>query len=219
MIRRVLALYAGLADRAVVIVGPSALSAVRSHLSASPMPTDLVVQDQPTGMLDAILLGKPLIERYRPRRIWITWCDQIGLSPATLQKLRALDDTIPAPDVAFPTWRTSAPYVHVERDPDGRITRVLHRREGDAMPEVGETDAGLFDLSFDAYLKDLAAYAAAPQIGAKTGERNFVPFVAWMAGRGYVATVACSEPEEAIGVNTPEELSRIDAYLVARDST
>ena len=86
------------------------------------------------------------------------------------------------------------------------------------MPDVGESDAGLFDLSLRAYLDDLPAYAAAPEIGARTGERNFVPFVSWVSARGSVATVACSEPEEADGVNTPEELARVEAHLRARAS-
>lgn len=180
------------------------------------MPIDLVAQEQPTGMLDAILLAAPVVQRWQPRRVWITWCDQIALLPATLARLRAIDDTAPAPALALPTCRTSDPYVHIQRDAHGRIVRVLHRREGDPMPEVGETDAGLFDLSLEAYSVALAAYAAAPQIGARTGERNFVPFVAWMAARAPVATVDCAEPEEAVGINTPDELARIEEHLRAR---
>jgi CTP:molybdopterin cytidylyltransferase MocA len=84
------------------------------------------------------------------------------------------------------------------------------------MPDVGESDAGLFDLSLTAFSHELPAYAARPQIGARTGERNFVPFVAWMAERGPVTTVECSEPEEAVGINTPDELKRIEAHLRAR---
>jgi GTP:adenosylcobinamide-phosphate guanylyltransferase len=37
-----------------------------------------------------------------------------------------------------------------------------------------------------------------------------------MAQRGPVATVDCSEPEEAVGVNTPDELRRIEAHLRTR---
>ena len=40
--------------------------------------------------------------------------------------------------------------------PTAGSSRVLHRREGDAMPDDGETDAGLFDLS----LRRLSAMAA-----------------------------------------------------------
>ena len=36
--------------------------------------------------------------------------------------------------------------------------RVLHRREGDEMPAVGESDAGVFDLSRDAYERMLPVY-------------------------------------------------------------
>jgi bifunctional UDP-N-acetylglucosamine pyrophosphorylase/glucosamine-1-phosphate N-acetyltransferase len=218
MIDHVLRLHARLAARAVLVVSPSALAAVQAHLASAPLPIDFVIQEQPTGMLDAILLASDTVERWRPQRVWITWCDQIALLPVTLDRLRLADDAIPAPPLALPTCRTSEPYVHLDRDSAGRITRVLHRREGDPMPGVGETDAGLFDLSLAAYRDDLHGYAAAPQIGARTGERNFVPFVTWMAARGEVVTVPCSLREESMGVNTPDDLARIEAHLRARVS-
>jgi bifunctional UDP-N-acetylglucosamine pyrophosphorylase / glucosamine-1-phosphate N-acetyltransferase len=168
-------------------------------------------------MLDAILLATPAVKRLRPRRVWVTWCDQVALRPATLDALRTADDATPEPRLALPTCRRTDPYVHFDRDGD-RITGVRHRREGDQMPDVGETDAGLFDLSLRAYLEDLPTYAAAPEIGARTGERNFVPFVSWMSARGPVVTVSCSGPEEAVGVNTPDELELIEAHLRARAS-
>lgn len=217
MIDHVLALYAGISTRAAIVVQPSALASVRQHLETAPMPVELFVQPAPTGMLDAIQLARPAVERVRPRRVWITWCDQIALHPATIAALARADDAVPAPPLALPTCRRSDPYVHLDRDGD-RITRVRHRREGDPMPDIGETDAGLFDLSLGAYLHDLPSYAASPEIGAKTGERNFVPFVSWMSARGPVVTVACSSPEEAVGVNTPDELERIEAHLRARAS-
>lgn len=218
MIRRVLDLYQGLAKRAILVVQPAVINEVDKHVWHSPLPVTLIDQDVPTGMLDAVLQCLPFVQAHRPRRIWITWCDQIALRPDTIEKLRGLDDGPAPPDLALVTCRMKHPYVHIERDQSGRITRVLHRREGDAMPDDGESDAGLFDLSYEAFMGHFIEYAGAPQIGKTTRERNFVPFVAWMAARGTVATVACAEPEEAIGVNTPEELARIDAYLRARES-
>ena len=217
MIDHVLALYAGIATRAALVVQPSALASVRQHLEMAPMPIEFFVQQEPTGMLDAILLATSAVQRHRPRRVWITWCDQLALRPATIGALRTADDETPEPPLALPTCRRADPYVHFDRDGD-RIIRVRHRREGDQMPDIGETDAGLFDLSMTAYLDDLPAYAAAPEIGARTGERNFVPFVSWMAARGSVVTVACSGPEEAVGVNTPDELELIEAHLRTRAS-
>ena len=84
------------------------------------------------------------------------------------------------------------------------------------MPASGESDAGVFDLSLDGYLRGLSEYAMAPAIGASTGERNFVPFVAWVAARSEVVSVPCTEPEEAIGINTRGELQRREAYLRER---
>ena len=84
------------------------------------------------------------------------------------------------------------------------------------MPEAGESDAGVFDLSLRCFREWLPQYAAAPAIGARTGERNFVPFVAWVARRGVVVSVPCREPEEAVGINTPEELAVIERHLRAR---
>jgi bifunctional UDP-N-acetylglucosamine pyrophosphorylase/glucosamine-1-phosphate N-acetyltransferase len=179
-------------------------------------PVSLLVQEQPTGMLDAILLARGELARGRPRRTLITWCDQVAISPATVEAVVAAAAASPEPSLVMPTCRTEYPYVHLQRDSTGRIVHVLHRREGDEMPQSGESDAGVFDLSLEAFTEWLPAYAAAPSIGARTGERNFVPFVAAVAARGTLVTVPCTAPEEAIGINTPDELARLEAHLRGR---
>ena len=86
------------------------------------------------------------------------------------------------------------------------------------MPDVGDGDAGLFDLSLRAYLEWLPEYAASPAIGARTGERNFVPFIAVARRHGAVRTFPCLDRMEAVGVNTPEDLIQVEAYLRARSA-
>jgi bifunctional UDP-N-acetylglucosamine pyrophosphorylase / glucosamine-1-phosphate N-acetyltransferase len=217
MIARLLALYEAAAGHAVVIVSPAAQASVAELLRPFAGRVSLAVQDTPTGMLDAILLARPAVAALRPRRVLITWCDQVAITPDTVRRLVEASRGQPEPALVLPTCRSSAPYVHLARDAGGRIVRVLHRREGDAMPPSGESDAGVFDLSAEAYLDLLPRYAAAPEIGARTGERNFVPFVAWVGAHGAVRTVPCAEPEEAIGINTPAELTRLEAHLRARE--
>jgi hypothetical protein len=151
--------------------------------------------------------------------VLITWCDQIAIHPLTVERIAAATTVTPAPSLVMPTCRSRDPYVHLERDRDGRIVGVLHRREGDVMPASGESDAGVFDLSREAYLDWLTEYAAAPAIGAQTRERNFVPFVAFCAARGHVVTVDCLEPEEAVGINTTDERARIEAHLRRRPAS
>jgi bifunctional UDP-N-acetylglucosamine pyrophosphorylase/glucosamine-1-phosphate N-acetyltransferase len=214
MVEHLLDLYAPHAQRAIVIVSPAALSRVSDVVHDRMPPVSLLVQEQPTGMLDAILLARG--ELGRPRRTLITWCDQVAISPATIEAVVAAAAASPEPSLVMPTCRIEYPYVHLQRDSTGRIVHVLHRREGDEMPESGESDAGVFDLSLEAFTEWLPAYAAAPSIGARTGERNFVPFVADVAARGTLVTVPCTAPEEAIGINTPDELARLEAHLRGR---
>jgi bifunctional UDP-N-acetylglucosamine pyrophosphorylase/glucosamine-1-phosphate N-acetyltransferase len=216
MIEHLLALYSGLAQRAVVIVAPTALEAVSERLRGATADVTLAVQHEPTGMLDAILLARGVVASARPRRVLVTWCDQVTILPATLDRVDAATRDSPEPELVLPTCPGEHPYVHLVRDDGGRFTEVLHRREGDAMPATGESDAGVFDLSRRCFLEWLPQYAAAPAIGARTGERNFVPFVPWVAQRGRVTAVSCIEREEAIGINTPEELATLEAHLRER---
>ncbi len=216
MIDHVLARYVHAVDRAIVVVSPTAESAARRHLGAAPMPVDIAIQEEPTGMLDAILIPLAAAARRAPSSVWITWCDQIGIGAATVARL--IETTADGlADLALPTVEVPEPYVHFVRDAGGRIVRVLQRREGDDLPAVGETDGGLFALSAAAYLEHLPAFAAASrEEGARTGERNFTPFIPWMASRGEVRTFPLGDPMEAVGVNTPVELRRMEAWLAHR---
>jgi hypothetical protein len=96
---------------------------------------------------------------------------------------------------------------------------VAQRREGDALPEDGESDVGLFSLSREAFMEELPTFARQAAPGRRTGERNFLPFVSWMAARGALYTLPIAEPIEALGVNTPDDLARVEAELAARGAS
>ena len=72
--------------------GPSFDSDVKRHVAARPDHDriDCVVQASPTGMLDAILLAMPIVERHGPASVWVTWCDQVAVHPRTIERLGAL---------------------------------------------------------------------------------------------------------------------------------
>ena len=82
-----------------------------------------------------------------PARVWITWCDQVGVHPATVGTW--LTRAVAA---AGRRARHCRPSHGASRTSTSSATRtgasrVLQRREGDAMPAVGESDMGLFSLS------------------------------------------------------------------------
>jgi bifunctional N-acetylglucosamine-1-phosphate-uridyltransferase/glucosamine-1-phosphate-acetyltransferase GlmU-like protein len=216
MIDRLERLYRDVVSKIVVIVHPSFADPVREHVAAWATPVECLVQAEPTGMLDAILLASESVRSDDPDSTWITWCDQVAVHPATVQTLAGASESQPAPALILPTVRQRNPYIHLERDATGRIIRVLHRREGDRMPDVGESDMGLFALSRQAFIELLPQYENDVSIGHVTGERNFLPFIPWAAARQAVVTFPSVDEEEAVGVNTREELALVERYLAKR---
>jgi CTP:molybdopterin cytidylyltransferase MocA len=216
MLDWLLKLYRAAVDRIIVIVHPSFAHEIRAYGEATGAGLHYETQDAPTGMLDAILLGRRQMTGCNAAHVWVTWCDQVAVHPQTVERLATLSDANPEAPLVLPTVRRVDPYVHLERDPTGRIVRVRHRREGDRLPPLGESDMGLFSLSRDAYLESLPEFARAVDAGGATGERNFLPFIPWIAARGDVLTFSAVDEEEAVGINTPEDLRHVERYLETR---
>jgi bifunctional UDP-N-acetylglucosamine pyrophosphorylase / glucosamine-1-phosphate N-acetyltransferase len=209
MLDHLLDLYQPVAAWIVVVAHPTFSKRLRG-------PFDVVEQHARTGMLDAVLLGGPAVARYQPDEVWITWGDQVGVLPATVARLTEAMAAEPGPAAALPTVRRADPYIHFERDPDGRIVALRQRREGDAMPATGEGDMGLFALTRTTFARDLQDYSRVAKPGAGTGERNFLPFVPWLAQRARVVTIPATDEREAVGINTPEDLRVMEQWLTGR---
>jgi bifunctional UDP-N-acetylglucosamine pyrophosphorylase / glucosamine-1-phosphate N-acetyltransferase len=208
-------LYRPFTDWIVVVVHPSFAGDVRSW-AAGRHAVSVTEQDHPTGMLDAICLAMPAVLSMRPDSVWITWADQVGVLPETVVRLAVVEAAHSRAAMVFPTAQTADPYIHFERDASGRIMGLLQRREGDAMPARGESDIGVFALSAATFITELPAFASGSIPGAGTGERNFLPFIPWLAARADVGTVPCTDPRERIGINTPEELAQVGEWLKTR---
>ncbi|HXE81405.1 MAG TPA: glycosyltransferase, partial [Vicinamibacterales bacterium] len=214
MLDHLVELYRPYVSLFVLVIAPAARQLVSRHLAGRSERFALVEQPSPTGMLDAILLAAPVVQETDAVRVWITWADQIAIHPQTARRLAEESDR--GAPLVLPTLKRRKPYTRLERDASGRIVAVRQSREGDAMPEEGESEVGLFSLSRGAFLEDLPAYAAAADRGAVTGERNFLPFIPWLAARGEVRTFPCVEDIEAVGINTPGELRAVEAALQRR---
>jgi molybdopterin-guanine dinucleotide biosynthesis protein A len=218
MIDHVIALYRPFVETFVVVVAPSFERQVRAHFAAQREDVAITIQEEPTGMLDAILVPLEHVERHEPDQVWVTWCDQIAVMPSTVRSTLEAFASKPAPALVMPTMQRSEPYIHFERDVDGRLVRVLQRREGAMMPPVGEGDIGLFAMTSEAYARRLPEFALEAQLGAGTGERNFLPFIPWLARRAHVQTIPATDAMESIGINTPEELALVSQHLMKESS-
>ncbi|HJU65127.1 MAG TPA: NTP transferase domain-containing protein [Gemmatimonadaceae bacterium] len=219
MIDHTVALFAPVVDRFILVLNPAFDEQVRRHCQARGHTADFVVQHAPTGMLDAILLPAARVRELDATEVWITWCDQVAIHPRTVERLDRLAAQADARCMMiFPTVERPDPYIHLVRGAHGEIVKVLHAREGDAMPDVGEGDMGLFRLSRVAYVEMLPEFARMPQGGSRTRERNFLPFIPWLAARGTVRTYPAVDAMESIGVNTREDLAAVERYLREREA-
>ena len=218
MIDHLVERYRAVVQRFVLVVHPSFETDVRQHVKriAPSLDVQFAQQPHPTGMLDAILLGSDAAKQRPLDRVWITWCDQVGVHPNTVSTLAQLSHERANVPAIFPTTRQAPPYIHLERDSEGRIVKIRQRREGDTMPEVGESDMGLFSLSADAYFNLLPQFGRETTVSALTRERQFLPFMPWLLQRRYdVVTFPATNELEALGVNTPDDRRRLETYLQA----
>ena len=213
MLAWIAALYRPYVVRGVIVASPDGAEALERFARELPVPCDVRVQERPTGMLDAILIGIAALDPAPPDRVWITWADQVAVHPETVARLAAVeDDSL----LAMPLVSRAHPYTHFDRDAEGRIRHVRLRREGHEMPPTGESDIGLFSLAREAACRHLPDFAREAVADAATRERNFLPFVPWIASRGAVTTFPATEEMEAVGINTPADLESVAAYLRRR---
>jgi len=207
-------LYKPFVERFIIVLHPSFAEDARRHCAGSRLDVEYAIQPSPTGMLDAILIPHGPVSQYQPDQVWITWCDQIAVTPGTARKLEQTADLDPTAAMVMPTFIKSQPYIHLVRNADGKIVDILHRREGDDMPELREGDLGLFSLSRKAYIELLPQFAGDVVKGHGTQERNFLPFISWLANKAPVVTFPAQHEIESVGVNDAADLRRIEQFFV-----
>ncbi len=212
LIDHVLDIHRQFIDEAIVVVSSDARELAQEHFSRSELPVTIATQNNPTGMLDAILEGGKRIYEVQPDRVWITWCDQVAICAETLSRMAIIEEQ-GNDAMIVPAIYRRRPYIHFEMGENGRICRVLQRREGDEMPDIGNNDMGLFSLSLDAFQLMEREFSSIPELGEATGERNFLPFIPWLAERERVLSMKGTDEIETVGINTREEAAELESWL------
>jgi bifunctional N-acetylglucosamine-1-phosphate-uridyltransferase/glucosamine-1-phosphate-acetyltransferase GlmU-like protein len=172
-------------------------------------------QPEPRGMADAVRCGLAQVET---RHTLIVWGDQVALRPASLEFLMRLHQGVAQPAAVCPTLWRDRPYIHFERGESGRVLRVLQAREGDAMPERGESDSGVFLFRTDALRRYLPLLLESGEcIGKRTGEFNFLPIFPMLDSEsGQLVTAPIMTEAESVGVNSPAEAAYLEERLLGR---
>jgi bifunctional UDP-N-acetylglucosamine pyrophosphorylase / glucosamine-1-phosphate N-acetyltransferase len=165
------------------------------------------VQDQPTGMGDAIFGAARHWGNYDA--VLVVWGDQANLSPLTVRRTVQHHARAGVPGLTLPLVPTPDPYVEYEYEPaSARLRRVRQSREGDECRPGGLSDVGVFCLSTEGLAAAWHRFRAGAEPGAATSEVNFLPFLPYLSQvHGWPVTVVpVTDPREAQGINTPGDL-------------
>jgi bifunctional UDP-N-acetylglucosamine pyrophosphorylase/glucosamine-1-phosphate N-acetyltransferase len=202
---------AAIADRIVLVLSAEGLAYAETHrgaLSAGSFEkTEMALQREPLGMGDAIFGVSNLWGGYDD--VLIVWGDQVNLSLKTLKACLALHATATEPSLTLPVVRLPRPYVEYVFNGE-QLIHVRQSREGAVCEPHGFSDVGVFLLSGgEAFPAEWARYQKTNAAGFITGEVNFLPFLAHLSKvAGWpVNRYQTSDPAEALGINTPEELA------------
>jgi bifunctional N-acetylglucosamine-1-phosphate-uridyltransferase/glucosamine-1-phosphate-acetyltransferase GlmU-like protein len=195
----------------VLVVSPGGRAILEEELERRGKPVRLAVQEEPVGMGDAVEVG---LREVRTPRVAVVWGDQVALRKVTVEAVMRLHEGKLEPVATFPLVERDEPYIHFERNEEGRITGLRQRRENDEMPARGDSDTGFFCFQTEALRELLEEERRMGGRGAGTGEFNFLPVLVRAAARyPLVLTPQIMTMEETVGINTPAEAAQVAEFL------
>lgn len=137
----------------------------------------------------------------------VIWGDQVTVSPETIRTVQKLHQSVKDARLTLPLVERPNPYVHYASGEEGRLVRVLERREGAEMPTLGESDCGVF--AFDTQrLQEVFQKQSEQRIetSPSTGEWSLLPMLPLFEdGKESVNAYRLESIEETYGVNDIQE--------------
>ncbi len=193
-------------------LSPQGVDHVLPHLEQRlPGRFDVAVLDS-RGMADSIFAA---VTKVTTPNTLIIWGDQVAIRPTTLRHVMQIEQFTPGAKLTLPLVQRESPYVHYASNEAGQFTHVQEKREGAAMPEVGESDCGLFACD-TARLKEIFDQEIKKGItlSPATKEWNFLPMLPqFETGDQSVTGLRLTSLEETIGVNDKNDAAILEEYL------
>ena len=168
--------------RPTLIISPSGRQPIADTLAEADVPAHLVVQEQPTGMGDAVLAFRRSPAFAPEVDVLLAWGDIPFIAPATIAGLVARHRQA-GNDFSFVTRSVEQAYTRVRRDPAGAVVALEETRESGTPVESGERDIGLFLFRAGPVL-DLLDRHRGQGLGRHTGEHGFLYIVALAVDAG-----------------------------------
>jgi bifunctional UDP-N-acetylglucosamine pyrophosphorylase / glucosamine-1-phosphate N-acetyltransferase len=211
LVRHPLAALGPLAPARVVVVVGHQADEVRAAALASGLPVTTAIQPEQHGTGHAVQCAVPALGDF-DGDVLILYGDVPLVTTATLERLR---DAHRADGAALSllTMRFEDPtgYGRILRDAEGRVRGIVeHRDATPAEREIKEVNPGLYCVRASLLIPLLRELRA----DNDQGELYLTDVVGLAAKAGHALTsVELERPDEVAGVNTREELARMEARL------
>ncbi len=210
------------ADDTVVVISPGFLEDPDAKQVLTRNRLSTVVQEKPSGMLNAISLTESMWKTFDA--VMIIWGDQVNIRQSTLIAARATYaaaiETSGGSVCVIPTAWVENPYVQYDFTHEGDLLAIKESREGDECDTHGKSDVGTFLMSTDGLNEAIRHGQKILEPSLVTGEVNFLPLLRSLPDLGWcVSESASALPIESIGVNTAEELASARAEFLNSSSS
>jgi len=199
------------ADKLALVIAPG-MAAVRAEAEKAAPRIEIFEQADQAGTGDAALAARPALERHRGDVV-VLFADTPLMRPATLRRLvGALESGAQVAVLGFEPDDATG-YGRLILDGDGRVSTIREHRDA----SEGERKIGLCNAGAMAFrVPDLARLLARIGKANAKGEYYLTDAVAIACSDGLaVLPVVCSV-EEAMGVNSREQLAEAEAVFQQR---
>jgi len=216
ILTHLVALFQKYCSRFIIVASPEGSEEIQKELESCCNSNDygIVIQEEPKGMAHAIWQAK---DNTKTTHTVVVWGDQICLRDETISSTLTYHQSDSANGLTFPTVIKRDPYIHFQRDDEGKILKVLQKRENEISMEVGENDCGFFAFSTNSLFSVLKNGLKSPvSLGTHTKEVNLLQlFPQFEVRNDQVNTLRIAHEDETLGINTVEEAQTVE--LILRD--
>ncbi len=212
LLDHVLATARALQPAAMAVVLDPRSQEVAAHLRRICPKAGIVWQDPPAGTGDAVRQALPVLGD--AATLLVLYGDTPLLRPQTLHALRACRAERDAAAVVL-AFRPQYPegYGRLRLDAAGRLLEIVEERH--AEPELlasAACNSGVMLLDLARAREPLAALPLRPE----KGEYYLTDIIAALVAGGHPCAVVEAAPEEALGVNSQQELARLERIFQER---
>lgn len=212
MIERVLRAGAGARPSRMALVLSPETAAIAGEISGGDR-TVTVVQDSPRGTGDAVRLALEALPEID--RAIVLYCDHPLLEPRTIARLlegsRASGALVTVLSAVLPD---AAGYGRVERDGNGRVTRIVERKDDNPAARQGTTEVNSGMMALDArWAREILPTLSPSPVTGEFYLTDLVDAASRCAppGRVWPVEAVAGEPDDAMGVNDRLDLARAES--------